>query len=152
MTIIAPRGNVIAVQTEMGFDRTLESVRAELLSRGFSILFEVDFRRELDTKIGISASPCVVLILWRAFEAYQALLSDPNGALMVPFSLAVHGNGGATVVSVLRQPFLAPEASLGIHVLGQDLNREMREVLLHLATHERQNKQRTLNCISAARK
>ena len=147
MTIHAPLANVIEAQTDRGFEHTVESVRVELLRHGFSILFEVDFSRELDSQIGVSASRCVVLIVWRAFEAYQAQLSDPNGALMVPFNLAVHsnGNGRGTVVSVLRQPTLAPEAPLGIHVLGQVLNREMREILSRLVAHERHDSQGALN-------
>ena len=136
MTIVMPPDNVIAVQTAMSFDRTLDSLRNELPRREFRILSEVDFSRELDSRIGISTSRYVVLIVWHPFSAYQAILSNPNGGLMVPFNLAVYQNGGVTIVSALNQPSLTPEASLGIRVLGQELNRRMREVLLHLAGYE----------------
>lgn len=143
MTIITPPDNVIAVQTAMSFDQTLESLRTELPRHDFRILSEVDFSRELDSHIGISTPHYVVLIVWHPFSAYQAILSDPNGGLMVPFNLAVYQNGGVTIVSALNQPSLTPEASLGIRVLGQELNRRMREVLLHLGTHERHSAPRT---------
>jgi uncharacterized protein (DUF302 family) len=143
MTIITPPDNVIAVQTAMTFEHTLESLRAELPRRDFRILSEVDFSRELDSHIGISTPHYVVLIVWHPFSAYQAILSDPNGGLMVPFNLAVYQNGGVTVVSALHQPSLTPQASLGIHVLGQELNRRMRDVLLHLGTHEQSNERGT---------
>jgi uncharacterized protein (DUF302 family) len=142
MTIITPPDNVIAVQTSMSFDRTLESLRTELPRCDFRILSEVDFSRELDSHVGISASHYIVLIVWLPFSAYQAMLSDPNGGLMVPFNLAVYQNGGATIVAALNQPSLTPGASLGIRVLGQELNRRMREVLLHLETHEQRTNQR----------
>jgi uncharacterized protein (DUF302 family) len=142
MTITMPPGNVIAVQTAMGFDRTLESLRAELAGREFCVLSEVDFSRKLASSIGICASPYVVLIVWHPFSAYQALLSDPNGGLMVPLNVAVYQNGSLTTVSVLNQPLLTPEASLGIRVLGQDLNRRIRDVLLHVGTREIENGQR----------
>jgi uncharacterized protein (DUF302 family) len=141
MTIIAPPGNVIAVETAMGFNQILESLRVELPRQAFRILTEVDFSRELDSQIGLSTSRYVVLIVWHAFSAYQALLSDPNGGLMIPFNLAVRQHGCVTTVSVLVQPSLAPEASLGIRVLGQDLNRQMRDVMLHVGAHERQSSQ-----------
>ena len=56
---------------------------------------------------------------------------------MVPFSLAVYQNGDVTTVSVLKQPSLRPEASLGIRALGQELNRRMRRVMLELGIPER---------------
>lgn len=142
MTIMMPPENVIAVQTPMSFERTLSCLRNELPRGEFRILSEVDFSRELDSRIGISPSRYVVLIVWHPFSAYQAILSNPNGGLMVPFNLAVYQNGGVTIVSALSQPSLAPDASLGIRVLGQELNRRMREVLLHLGGYERRDEAR----------
>ncbi len=139
MTIIAPPENVIAVQTELGFERTLESMRIELPRHEFRILDEVDFSRELDSLIGLATPRYTVLIVWHPFSAYQALLSDSNGGLMVPFNLAVYQNGNVTTVSVVNQPTLRPEAPLGIRALGQELNRRMRQVMLQLGTHERAN-------------
>jgi uncharacterized protein (DUF302 family) len=137
MTIIAPPENVIAVQTEVGFVRTLESLRIELPRHEFRILGEVNFGRELDSVIGLVNAPYAVLIVWHPFAAYQALLSNPNGGLMVPFNLAVYQHGDVTTVSVLNQPSLLPEASLGIRALGQELNRRIRRVMLDLGMHER---------------
>ena len=137
MTIIAPPENVIAVQTEGGFDCTLGLLRIELPRHEFRILGEVDFSRELESVVGLSISRYVVLIVWHSFSAYQALLSDANGGLMVPFSLAVYQNCDVTTVSVLKQPSLIPEASLGIRALGQELNRRMRRVMLELGIYER---------------
>ena len=139
MTIISPPENVIAIQTQLNFEETLAALRAELPARDFRIVAEVNFRRELDSPIGISTSRYQVLIVWHPFSAYQAILSDPNGGLMVPFNVAVYENGSATIVSVLNQPVLTKEASLGIRVLGQDMNRRMRDVLLHLGIHEKQS-------------
>lgn len=144
MTIITPPENVIAIQTGLNFDETCECLRSELELRDFRVLSEVDFGRELDSKIGLSASRYIVFIVWHPFSAYQAILSDPNGGLMLPFNVAIYRNGGATIVSVLVQPCLMSQASLGIRVLGQDLNRRMREVLLHLGKYERRAQDRTV--------
>lgn len=146
MTIIAPPENVIAVQTEVGFERTLQSLRIELPRHEFRILEEVNFSRELDSVVGLATTPYAVLIVWHPFAAYQALLSDPNGGLMVPFNLAVYQHGHVTTVSVLTQPSLLPEASLGIRALGQDLNRRIRGVMLELGMYERtKGHQRTVH-------
>ena len=118
MTIIAPPENVIAVQTDAGFERTLESLRVELPRHDFRIVRELDLNRELDSAIGLTASQYTILIVWHPFSAYQALLSNPNGGLMVPFNLAVYQSGNVTTVSVLNQPSLKVEASLGIRALG----------------------------------
>ena len=56
---------------------------------------------------------------------------------MVPFNLAVYQSGNVTTVSVLNQPSLKVEASLGIRALGQELNRQMRRVMLELGTNEK---------------
>jgi uncharacterized protein (DUF302 family) len=119
MTIIAPPENVIAVQTEVGFERTLESLRIELSRHEFRILGEVNFSRELDSVIGLATTPYAVLIVWHPFAAYQALLSDPNGGLVVPFNLAVYQHGRVTTVSALNQPSLLPAASLGTRLVEQ---------------------------------
>ena len=137
MTIIAPPENVIAVQTDAGFERTLESLRVELPRHDFRIVRELDLNRELDSAIGLTASQYTILIVWHPFSAYQLLLSNPNGGLMVPFNLAVYQNGDITTVSVLNQPSLKVEASLGIRALGQELNRQMRKVMLELGTNEK---------------
>jgi uncharacterized protein (DUF302 family) len=137
MNIIVPPENVIAVQTDVGFERTLESLRIELPRHEFRILGEVNFSRELDSLIGLATPLYAVLIVWHPFSAYQALLSDLNGGLMVPFNLAVYQNGNVTTVSVLNQPSLMAEAPLGIRVLGQELNRRMRKVMLELGTLKR---------------
>ncbi len=146
MTITIPPENVIAVQTESGFERTLELLRVELPRHEFRILEEVDFSRELDSFIGLATSRYAVLIVWHPFSAYQALLSDLNGGLMVPFNLAVYQNSNVTTVSVLNQPSLTPEAPLGIRVLGQELNRRMRRVMLQLGTYERTSGHKQVAC------
>lgn len=151
MTIISPPENVIAIQTAMGFEQTLAALRTELMAREFRIVAEVDFRRELDSPIGIASSRYQVLVVLHRFSAYQAILSDPNGGLMVPFNVAVYENGTITVVSVLHQPALNQEASLGIRVLGQELNRSMRNVLLHLGTHEQRSGAQVKSTASARR-
>jgi uncharacterized protein (DUF302 family) len=136
MTIITPPENVIAVRTTMNFDRVVASLRNELPRCGFRVVTELSFDRELKTQIGVVASRYTVFVVWHPFSAYQAVLSDPNGGLMVPFNVALHENEGVTTISVLNQPLLTSDASLGVRVLGQELNRRMREVLLHLSAYE----------------
>ena len=136
MTIIAPPENVIAVQTTMGFSRVIASLRNELPRRGFRVVTELSLDRELKTQIGVVASQYTVFVVWHPFSAYQAVLSDPNGGLMVPFNVALYENEGVTTISVLNQPLLTSDASLGVRILGQELNRRMRELLLHLAAYE----------------
>ena len=136
MTIITPRENVIAVQTTMGFDRVAGLLRNELPRHGFRVVTELPFHHALDTQIGMLASRYSVFVVWHPFSAYQAVLSDPNGGLMVPFNIALYESDGKTTISVLNQPLLTSGASLGVRVLGQELNRRMRDVLLHLSAHE----------------
>lgn len=136
MTIITPPENVIAVQTAMGFERVAGLLRNEMPRHGFRVVAELPFEHALDTQIGMVASRYTVFVVWHPFSAYQAVLSDPNGGLMVPFNVALYESDGKTTISVLNQPLLTSGASLGVRVLGQDLNRRMREVLLHLSTYE----------------
>ncbi len=71
---------------------------------------------------------------------------------MVPFNLAVYQNGNVTTVSVLNQPSLKVEASLGIRALGQELNRQMRRVMLELGTSERAHDRHQFGNGQAARR
>lgn len=136
MTIITPRENVITVQTSLDFDRVAGLLRNELSNHGFRVVTEIPFDHALDTHIGMMASRYSVFVVWHPFSAYQAVISDPNGGLMVPFNVALYKSDETTTISVLNQPLLISGASLGVRVLGQELNRRMREVLLHLAAYE----------------
>lgn len=135
MTIIVPPENVIAVRTAMDSSRVVASLRDELHRCGFRVVRELSLHHELRAEIGMAAPHNTVFVVWHPFSAYQAVLSHPNGGLMVPFNVAVHEDEGVTTLSVLNQPLLTSD-SLGVRVLGQELNRRLREVLLNLAAYE----------------
>ncbi len=144
MTITIPPENVIAIQTEVGFERTVDSLLVELPRHEFRILRKVDFSRELDSlswinHFALRRFDCLASILRLSDAAQQS-----QRGLMIPFNFAVYQKGNATTVSVLAQPSLIPDASLGIRSIGQELNRRIRQVMLQLGARKRPNNHREM--------
>lgn len=127
----------LSVETSMKFAQTLQVLKEQLPLAGFRIVAEVPFRRECEKSLGLHCRDYTVLVVWSPFHAYQALLSDTNAGLLLPFNLAVAADSDSSIVAVLSPNlFGRGGTSLGLQVLAKELTRKIREVLLGLAVAE----------------
>lgn len=127
----------LSVETNMGFAQTLQVLRERLPLAGFRVVAEVPFRRECEKNVGLRCKDYTVLVVWSPFHAYQALLSDPNAGLLLPFNLAVAADGDSTVIAALSPNLFGRGGrSLGLQVLARELTRKIRETLVRLAVAE----------------
>jgi uncharacterized protein (DUF302 family) len=127
----------ISVRTATSYQRAVASLREALKRHGFEILCELPLDRELEGKAGLRWEHYTVLVVWSPFDAYQALLSDRDGGLLVPFNLCVVEEENSSFVAVTNHGALGRTAGpIGIQVLVRDLARKIRRVLAELATQE----------------
>ena len=126
-----------SLRTTLGFQDCLDLLRQKLQREGFRVVSEVQFHREFEKTVGLPWGKYTVLVIWSPFHAYQALLSDRDGGLFMPFNLVVAEDTGYTSIAVTNHALgglnLRP---LGIQVLVRELNCKMRQIFLELASHE----------------
>jgi uncharacterized protein (DUF302 family) len=126
-----------SLRTTLGFEICLDLLREKLQREGFRVVSEVQFHREFERSIGLPWDKYTVLVVWNPFHAYQALLSDRDGGLFMPFNMVIAEDAGYTSISVTNRasaPF--SNGPIGIQVLGRELNRKVRQIFLELASHE----------------
>lgn len=133
----AVRDFSFSARTPMPYQRTLSVLREAVKRNGFEVLSELPLDSELQHKVGLRCQQCTLLVLWSPFDAYQALLSDRDGGLLVPVNVTVAERGGATVIAATNHAALSLNgAPIGVQVLAQTLARKVRRIFLEVATQE----------------
>lgn len=131
------RGFSVSVRTHISYQRTLTRLREALRQHGFETLGELSLDRELERKVGLRCQPCTVFVVWSPFHAYQAVLSDRNGGLLVPLNLCVAQDGSSTFIAVMNHAALNRSGgALGIQVMVRLLVDKIHEVLTEAVTQE----------------
>jgi uncharacterized protein (DUF302 family) len=126
-----------SLRTTLGFQQCLDLLRQNLQREGFRVVAEVQFDREFEKTVGLPWEKYTVLVIWSPFHAYQALLSDRDGGLFMPFNLVVAEDHGYTSITVTNHVLAGlNQRPIGIQVLVRELNRKMRQIFLDLASHE----------------
>lgn len=126
-----------SLRTTLGFQECLDLLRQKLQREDFRVVSEVQFHREFEKTVGLQWQKYTVLVIWNPFHAYQALLSDRDGGLFMPFNVVIAEDTGYTSVAVTNHALAGfSEGPIGIQVLVRELNRKMRQVFLELANHE----------------
>ncbi len=126
-----------SVRTTLGFQESWDLLRRKLQRDDFRIVSEVHFHHEFEKRVGLQWRKYTVLIIGSPFLAYQALLSDRDGGLFVPFKLSVAEDTGSTLITTTNHSWAGLSGSpIGIQVLVRELNRKIRQIFLELAIHE----------------
>jgi uncharacterized protein (DUF302 family) len=134
----------ISVRSKDSYEVALLTLREALKRGGFEILCEFPVAREVERKVGLRwrqlglhwQQRYTVFVVWSPSDAYQALLSDRDGGLLIPFNISVAEDGDTTVVAVTNHygPLAAKSSSIGVQVLIRDLTRKLRQVLVEVLT------------------
>jgi uncharacterized protein (DUF302 family) len=136
MTTIT-RNFSFSLRTTLDFQECLDLLRQKLRREDFRIVSEMPFHREFEKTVGIRWQKYTVLVIWNPFHAYQALLSDLEGGLFMPFNVVIAEDSGYTSIAVTNHALTGfSEGPVGIQVLVRELNRKMRQIFLELASHE----------------
>lgn len=116
--------------TILPFEETLDLLRALLRREGFRVIAEVPFHREFERHVGMQWRNYTVLVVWSSFLAYQAVLSDRDAGIFMPFNFIVADNGSSTlVVATNHHLFGRLAGTIGVQVLARELNRKINSIL-----------------------
>lgn len=123
--------------TTLSFEDTVILLRELLRVEGFRVVAEIPFHREFDRHVGLPWSRYTVLVVWNPFLAYQAVLSDRDAGIFMPFNFVIAENGSSTLVVATNHLLFGRLAgSIGAQVLARDLNRKIDCLLKRLADVE----------------
>ena len=125
-----------SVQTTLDFQPCLDGLRECLRIEGFRIVAEIPFHHEFKKNVGLAWQRYTVLVVWSPFYAYQALLSDRDGGLIIPFNLVVAETDASTLLVATNHGFSRRvEGPIGTRVLVRELNQKILQILLHIAAN-----------------
>lgn len=136
MNIVTQMEKVITLRTTLSFEQIIEALRIELPIREFCIVSELDRTPELVRCDGIVTLRYFIFVVQNVCSDNQAIPCDPCDVMRASFNVIVCENGDARSVSVLSQSALGSQASLGVRMLGSEVNMRMRNIFLHLGSHE----------------
>lgn len=131
------RESSFSVQTRLDFQCCLDLLRECLRCEGFRVAAEICFDREFKKNVGLAWQRYTVLVVWSPFYAYQALLSDRDGGLIVPFNLVVAEDDASTMlIATNHGSSQRVDGPIGLQVLLREINRKIRQIFLHVGEHE----------------
>lgn len=139
------QGFSLSAQSAANYQRAFPYLRQLLNSHGFEILCEFRVDSDLDRKAGLSWEHLglpwrhyTVLVVWCPPDVCQALLSDRDGGLLIPFNICVADDGNSTFAAVLNQyGALSPrDGAIGIRLVIRNLTRRIYQVLEEFAKQE----------------
>ncbi len=126
-----------SVRTSASYQQALTRLREALKRHGFETVCEFPVDRELERKVGLRSPHRTVFVVWSPFEAYQAVLSDRDGGLLVLFNLCVAQDGNSTFIAVMNHWALSPNGGpLGLHLLVRGLADKIHEAVVEAAMQE----------------
>lgn len=91
----------ISRTVDLGYDETVEKVRATLANEGFGVLSEIPIHEKLKEKLGVEFRRYMILGACNPPLAHKALQSNPEIGLLLPCNVVVYENEGKTVVSAI---------------------------------------------------
>lgn len=128
----------LSMQTTLTFDQCLAFLRQSLREESFRIVAEVSFHREFERHVGLRCQNYTVLVVWSPLLAYQALLSDRDAGIFMPFHFVVAENEKSTLIAATNHAlFGRVTGKIGVQVLARDLTRKIRQIFSKLSAREK---------------
>lgn len=127
----------LSMLTALPFEQCLSFLRLALRREGFQVIAEVPFHREFERHVGLRWRNYTVLVVWSPFLAYQAVLSDRDAGMFMPFHFVVAENGESTLVAATNHAlFGRTVGTIGVQVLARDITRKIRSIFSDLSARD----------------
>ena len=97
------------VTSERPFAEVMESTRAALADQGFGIITEIDMAATLQTKLGVTTAPYVILGACNPALAHEATSAVPEVGVLLPCNVVVR-----EIDDAVRVDFMDPAAVMSM--------------------------------------
>lgn len=125
----------VSTTTPLPFARCLVLLRQSLLGSGFRILAEIPFDREFEHHVGLAWTRYTVLLVWSPFHAYQAVLTDQEAGILLPFHLIVAEGPEGTYLASTDVAMLGHlTGQIALELLGGDISRKIQDIYSQLSS------------------
>jgi uncharacterized protein (DUF302 family) len=111
----------------------MRQLRESLRGEGLEVISEIPFDREFIWDHGSPWKRYSVLVIWGPGHAYEAMLSDRDGGLLVPFNMIVAADDVHTLIAVGNYAFIGHDSSAGLQILTRNLALKMHTILVRLS-------------------
>jgi len=144
MTPIVKDFSISAVRAN-GYQVALPYLADALKRQGFETLYQFRLNPAVERKVGLSWRHLglpwrdyTVLVVWSPPDACQAILSDRDGGLLVPFNVCVAGNDRITVAAVINHygALIPRDGPVGARLVIRNLTRKFYQVLEEFSSRE----------------
>lgn len=137
--ITLTRGFSLSMMTTLPFEQCLFLLRDAIRLEGLQVLAEIPFHREFERKVGLPWNKYTVLVVWSPFLAYQALLSDRDAGIFMPFHFVVAEDKDLTLVAATDHGLFGRiTGKVGVVVLARQLASKIRLIFSALADCEKE--------------
>lgn len=115
----------------MDFQAAVDKVTAELQSRGFGILTQIDVRKTLEAKLGVDFRPYLILGACNPAFAHRALQTEDKIGTMLPCNVVVQqaADGAVEVSAVDPVASMAAVRNEGLSPIAGEVRERLRAVI-----------------------
>lgn len=115
----------------MDFQAAVDKVTAELQSRGFGILTQIDVRKTLEAKLGVDFRPYLILGACNPAFAHRALQTEDKIGTMLPCNVVVQqaADGAVEVSAVDPVASMAAVHNEGLSPIAGEVRERLRAVI-----------------------
>lgn len=125
----------VSTTTRLPFARCLALLRQSLAHSGFRILAEIPFDREFEQHVGLGWKRYTVLLVWSPFHAYQAVLTDQEAGILLPFHLIVAEGPEGTYIASTDVAMLGHlSGQIALELLGSEIRRKLKDIYSDLSS------------------
>lgn len=106
-------------------------VVAALSAEGFGVLTEIDVQKTLETKIGETIDPYLILGACNPRLAHRAIRSEPGVGLLLPCNVVLAQDGADVVVSAAspQAMFAVAQATPEVEAVAREAEERLRRAL-----------------------
>lgn len=129
------RSLALSTTTRLPFTKCLALLRHSLSRAGFRVLAEIPFDREFEQHVGLGWKRYTVLLVWSPFQAYQAILTDEEAGILLPFHLIVAETPDGTHLASTDIEMLGHlSGQIALELLGGNISRRLQDIYSDLSS------------------
>jgi len=127
----------VSTELNLSFEKCTQLLRKCVTEEGLRIIAEIPFHREFERHVGLPWANYTVFVVWSPFLAYQAVLSDRDAGIFMPFHLIVADQGESTIIAATNHLLFGRMiATLGAQLVARELTQKVRRIFSRLSPPE----------------
>ena len=125
----------IEVETQLGFNETIQLATELLKEEGFGVLTEIDVKATLKKKLDIDWYPYHILGACNPPYAHRSLKAEPHVGVLLPCNVVIWDEGNRRVVAAMEPAIIGSIAKNDeLTTIAADISDKIHSVLKKIET------------------